>query len=200
MELPLYEIFIDEEKDSFVDAVALVDSPAIESNFLAFSTQQENLTFSMDDEKKELLGAAMIPDMQIFRKDSKGQGYNVFFSKNTIRNIAQVFFKKGLQSNINLSHTNIPANSYIFQSYITDESKGMASPKGLELPDGSWVIGIKVNDESIWQEIRAGKMKGFSVEGLFQMAEVEIEQKHQSEETELLDLFQKINSILFKRK
>lgn len=200
MELPLYEIFINEKEDSFVDAVALVDSPAIESNFLAFSKAEENLTFSMDNEKKELIGAAMIPDMKIFRKDSNGQGYNVFFSKETIRQISQVFFKKGFQANINLSHTDVPANSYIFQSFIVDKGQGIQSPKHLDLPDGSWVVGMKVNDDTVWQDIKAGKIKGFSVEGLFQLAEASVDQKYNSEETEVLALLQEINKRLFKNK
>lgn len=201
MKLPLYEIFIDETKESFVDAVALVDEPAIESNFIAFSKSQENLTFSLEDEKKELIGAAMIPDMQIFRKTSGNQGYNVYFSKDTIRQIAQVFFKKGFQTNINLSHSDIAANSFIFQSYIVDEKMGFSSPKGLNLPDGSWVVGMKVTDDKVWQEIKSGKLKGFSVEGLFQMMEAEIEQKHSKErnqEEELLLVLQNLNSTLFK--
>lgn len=200
MELPLYEIFINEDEDSFVDAVALVDSPAIESNFMAFSMEQENLTFSMDNEKMELIGAAMIPDMKIFRKGINGQGYNVFFSKETIRQISQVFFKKGFQANINLSHSDVPANSYIYQSFIVDESTGVKSPGKLNLPDGSWVLGMKVNDKAVWQDIKEGKIKGFSVEGLFKMAEVEIDQKYNEDEMQLLEAFKKINSIIFKNK
>lgn len=202
MKLPLYEIFIDESKESFVDAVALVDEPAIESNFFAISNEQKNLTFSVGDVKKELVGAAMIPDMHIFRKTENGEGYNVYFSKDTIRQIAQVFFKKGFQANINLSHSDVPANSFIFQSYIVDDALGISSPKGLNLPDGSWVVGMKVTDDNTWNEIKAGKLKGFSVEGLFQMMESEIEQKHskeKSEEKELLEVLQNLNSILFKK-
>jgi plastocyanin domain-containing protein len=202
MSLPLYEIFIDESKESFVDAVALVDELAIESNFFAFSNEQKNLTFSVEDVKKELVGAAMIPDMHIFRKSESGEGYNVYFSKDTIRQIAQVFFKKGFQANINLSHSDVPANSFIFQSYIVDDSMGISSPKGLNLPDGSWVVGMKVTDDNTWNEIKAGKLKGFSVEGLFQMMESEIEQKHskeKTEENELLEILQKLNSILFNK-
>jgi hypothetical protein len=79
---------------------------------------------------------------------------------------------------------------------------GISSPKGLNLPDGSWVVGMKVTDDNTWNEIKAGKLKGFSVEGLFQMMESEIEQKHskeKTEENELLEILQKLNSILFNK-
>lgn len=201
MKLPLYEISIDESKESFVHAVALVDEPAIESNFIAFSKAQENLTFSVEDERKELVGAAMIPEMRIFRKTANNEGYNVYFSKETIRQIAQIYFKRGFQANINLSHTDVAANSFIFQSYIVDENLGLSSPKGLNLPDGSWVIGMKVTDDNVWKEIKSGKLKGFSVEGLFQLMESEMELEHckqKTEEENLLKILQNLNSTLFK--
>jgi len=203
MELPLYEIFIDENKDSFVHSVALVDEPAIESNFIAFSKEGKNLAFSVEEDRMELVGAVMIPNMHIPRKTASGEGYNVFFSKETIRKIAQVFFKKGFQANINLSHSDVPANSYIYQAFIVDEKLGISSPKGLNLPDGALVFGAKVEDKNVWKEIQEGHFKGFSVEGLFQMMEADIEekmQKQKSEEKELLEILQNLNSILFNNK
>jgi hypothetical protein len=191
MQLPVYELKINEHADSFVEAIALVEEPAIESDFLAFNkTNQFN--FSSDD-KMELIGGAMIPDMKIYRRDADGTEYNVFFSKETIRQIAQVFFKKGFQSNLNLDHTTTPANSYIFQSYIVDQEKGMTSPKGLNLPDGSWVVGVKVQDQNIWNDIKAGKQKGFSVEGLFQYFQKE------DEDAQILEALHQLNNLLQKK-
>ena len=198
--LPLYEITVDENEEAFVDAIAFVDKPAIESNFLAFSEQKE-LSFSLDNEKMELIGAAMIPNLKIFRKDESGNGYEVFFSKDTIRKTAQIFFSKGFQGNLNISHSATPANSYVFQSYIVDNEKGINSPSSIDAPDGSWVIGVKVQDEAVWNDIKSGKVKGFSVEGLFNLTPAKIKQEHSkqdSEELELLNLLKEINSILNK--
>lgn len=195
--LPLYEITIDESQESFVDCISLVDKPAIESNFLAFSEHKE-LQFSFNDERKELLGIAMIPDMKIFRKDDAGNGYEVFFSKDTIRQIAQVFFKRGFQKNMNINHTEVPADSYVFQSFIVDSEQGINSPKSLNAPDGSWIVGVKVQDNSVWDDIKLGRVKGFSAEGLFLLAESKIKQEHKTEETELLEFLRTINSILIK--
>lgn len=197
MSLPLYELRISPERESFVTAIALVETPAIEEDFIAFSSQQKDLTFSTDEEKMELIGAAMIPDMQIYRRDGYKE-FNVFFSKDTIRQIAQVYFQKGFQSNMNLDHSSTPANSYIFQSYIVDQSKGMTSPKGLNLPDGSWVIGVKVSDKEVWNNIKAGKVKGFSVEGIFQLFEQDFNSHIDQDEQDCVNLLKHINSVLLK--
>jgi len=165
MKLPLIELKIDEANESFVSAIALVESPAIESDFIAFN-QVKNFAFS--DEKMELLGAAMIPDKPIYRTNNGG-GFYAVFSKDTIRQIAQVFAQKGLFNNTNIEHTIIPADSYVYQSYITDQSKGISAPTGIEAPDGSWIVGVKVNNDSVWQAIKKGQIKGFSVEGVFSL-------------------------------
>lgn len=191
--LPVHELRINEDEDSFVSAIALVEYPAIESDFIAFSQTKEQYSFSSDD-KMELLGAAMIPDQLIYRKDKDGAEYNVRFTANTIRQISQVYFKKGFQSDLNLDHTTTPAKSFVFQSYIVDSKFGMNSPKGLDLPDGSWVVGVKVTDKEVWNDIKAGKRKGFSVEGMFQFFnKVELKQ-----EQELIDQVKGFQAIINK--
>lgn len=200
-DIPLYECKINEDENAFVEAIALVESPAIESDFIAFSQHQKDLTFSLNDEMMELIGAAMIPDKNIYRKDKAGQEYYVYFSKDTIRKIVQVFSKKGFQTNINLEHNeNSPANSFVFQSYIVDETKGMTSPTGLNLPDGSWVVGVKVTDSNVWADIKAGKIKGFSVEGLFELFESDLIKNSDEYMEQCLALIKKINSQIEKIK
>jgi hypothetical protein len=192
--LPLYELRIDPEADSFVSAVALVEEPAIEADFIAFNKQQE-FSFSMDDEKMELLGPAMIPNLKIYRRNPDGMEYQVYFSEATIRQIAQTFFQKGFQSNINLDHTATPANTYIYQSYITDSTKGINAPKGLDLPDGSWVVGMKVTDQKVWESIKKGERKGFSVEGLFSFFN-----KQRDVDQEILETLTHLHNLINKSK
>lgn len=163
MKLPVIELKIDEANESFVSAIALVENPAIESDFIAFNSIQN---FTINDEKQELIGAAMIPDKPIYRNGTNGDFYAVF-SKDTIRQIAQVFAQKGLFNNTNIEHTITPADSFVFQSYIVDGSKDINSPKGIEAPDGSWIVGVKVVNPTVWQAIKKGQVKGFSVEGVF---------------------------------
>lgn len=187
--LDRYELKID-ETNSFVDYIALVENPAIETDFLAFAKAQELIQFSLNDEKMELIGAAMIPEMNIYRKDKNGYEYEVFFSKDTIRQIAQIFFKKGLQANLNIEHTTVDADAYTFQSMIVDKEMGIAP---LGLPDGSWVVGVKVNSPALWADIKEGKRKGFSVQGLFDLIKVDFT-KQEDDMTEILDLLNKINN------
>lgn len=104
MKLPVIELKIDAEAESFVSAIALVENPAIESDFIAFNSTQN---FAVNDEKMELLGAAMLPEKAIYRNGANGDFYAVF-SKDTIRQIAQVFAQKGLFNNTNIEHTIIP--------------------------------------------------------------------------------------------
>jgi len=166
--LPLVELTISPDTGSFVSAIALVESPAIESDFIAFSSKTKQY-FSSNDEKMELIGCAMIPDQAIYRNSPDLGEYAVTFSADTIRQIAQVYAAKGLFNQTNLEHTSTPADSYVFQSYITDESKGISAPKGIDVPDGSWIVGVKVNNPDVWSEIKEGKVKGFSVEGIFNL-------------------------------
>lgn len=169
MNLPVYELKIDPNNDSFVDAIALVDAPAIESDFLLFNRQgSQKQMFTYNDEKMEIMGLAMKADKHIYRRDEDGKEYNVFFSKDTIRDIIKVFMKKGLQSQLNLDHTAVPAKSFIFQIFQIDKDRGIVSPNGIDGEDGDMVIVVQVEDKAVWADIKAGKQKGFSIEGIFQ--------------------------------
>ncbi|MGF7075340.1 XkdF-like putative serine protease domain-containing protein [Mucilaginibacter sp. 3215] len=167
--LPLIELVINPDEDSFVEAVALVEHPANEMQWLSFAKHEE-LMFSTDDVKKELLGVALIPNQVIYRNSPELGEYACTFSKDTIREISQVFARKGFFNNTNLEHSLIPADSYIFQSYIVDQDKGILAPKALgNVPTGSWVLGLKVLSENVWSDIQSKKITGLSVEGLFGM-------------------------------
>lgn len=181
MVLPCFEMVInpDETSDVEVSFVALVPKPAIERNFLAFNSHQ--LHFKTDDDKRIISGPAMVADTLIYRRDDQGE-YNVFFSKDTIKKIALKFFQKNYQKNLNLFHD--PTLSIegvtIFESFISDESRGISGMKGYEdLPDGTWFISAKVENDAVWSKVKSGEVKGFSVEGIFSYVKKErpIEEK-----------------------
>ena len=164
---------------SLVHSIALVGRPAIDSNFIAFSDNNPEpknpIKFSSNDERMELIGAAMIPDLPMYRNTEETGEYMSIFDAETIREIAQVFAERGLFNNMNLDHTDKSAGSYVFQSYIVDSEKGINAPIGIDAPDGSWIVGVKVNDPAVWQDIKDGKRKGFSVEGFFQLFDTSID-------------------------
>lgn len=169
-ELPIYMLDItdDVEDDSQVDYIALVDKPAIQKNWYAFKEKQ---SFDIISEDKRIIsGAIMLADIPIFRSDVTYGDYYVAFTKDTIFKIAQKFFKKGYQNNVNLMHDSgsVVEGLTMFESFITDKSRGIMPMKGFEdVPDGSWFGSFKVDNEEVWQMIKEGKVKGFSVEGLF---------------------------------
>lgn len=169
MKLPTFEMVIDEQMTSDVEVadIAFVDKPAIEKNFLRF--KDDRLHFVTDEERRIVSGPAMVADQLIYRRDDNGE-YNVFFSKDTIEKIAVKFFKKGYQKNMNLFHDpNMSVEGVtIFESFVSDESRGIKPMAGYEdLPDGSWFISVKVENDDVWNRIKSGEVKGFSVEGIF---------------------------------
>lgn len=198
MKLPKYKLKINPDKGELVDFISLVEDPAIESNFLSFKKESER--FSFNDERMELLGPALIPNKEIYRKGKDGFEFLVEFEKEEVRYIAQEFFKNGFQSNLNLDHSNKSAESFIFQSFIVDESKGVLAPKGIDAPDGSWIVGVKVNSKEVWSDIKAGKRKGFSIEGVFEYFESHINKRLKEEEKEVLEMIENINLLLNKKK
>ena len=173
--LPLYKMFIadDIEGEEEVDFVALVESPAIQRNFLAFADHSEyevtnKLTFAVQDEDQRIVsGPLMIADLPIYRKDEEGE-YYVLFTAQEIKKIVQRFFKKGYQAKVNIEHGKQAEGVYMFESYIIDKERGVNPPTGFEdVADGSWFGSFKVENEKLWGEVKAGTFKGFSVEGLF---------------------------------
>lgn len=132
--------------------------------------QAEKMQFAIQDEEEKIIsGPLMLADTPIYRADSNGE-YYVFFSKDTIKQIAQKYFKKGYQSNVNLMHDNgqVVDGVTMFESWIVDNKRGISPMVGFEdVKDGSWFGSFKVENEEVWAKIKSGEVKGFSVEGVF---------------------------------
>jgi len=152
--------------------IALVENPAIESDFMAFSKKE---LFKVTDEEKRIVsGFAMVSELPIYRRDENGKEYYVKFSAKSIKNISEQFFKNGLNNQTNLNHQtdNFIQDVFVFESFLIDEDRGILSPKGYDKqPDGSWFISMKVNNDKVWESIKNGEFKGFSVEGVFDKEE-----------------------------
>jgi len=184
MELPIYELMINEDMqdDAEVSFIALVDKPAIQRNWNAF---KENVKFQIVSEDKQIIsGPVMLADSPIYRNDATNGEYYVVFSKDTIFKIAQKFFKKGYQANVNLMHDSNQQVSGVtmFESFICDTERGILPMRGFEdAPDGSWFGSFKVENPEVWKMIKEGNFKGFSVEGIFEYS------KAKTKEAQLLD-------------
>ena len=170
----ILELVIDEnqEDESGVDYIALVDAPAIQSNWMAFNEQKKvELKFKIQDEEKRIVsGYFMIADLPIVRMDDEGKMFYVVFRKDTIEKIVNKFMRNGFNANINLMHdSNAIANGvYVIESLIIDTERGIKAPEGFEkVPNGSWWGSMRVENDDIWEQVLNGEFKGFSVEGMF---------------------------------
>lgn len=195
MEIQIFKAEIDPDmmSDLEVNFIGLVDKPAIERNFQAFNQQKEHIKFILNEEKRIVSGPAMIADMPLYRNDAKRGEYYVVFDKPTIQCIVEKFSAKGYLKNFNLFHDEQQKveDVTIFNSFISDKELGVAPLAGFEdLADGSWFIGAKVNNDEVWTKVKAGTIKGFSVEGIFTYIPV-AKVKLTAEEA-----FEKINYIL----
>lgn len=197
-DLPIYELRIDENDDSTVevDFVALVDRPAIGRSFLAFNDQHRQ-TFAIQDEEQRIIsGPLMLADSPIYRNDDRGE-YYVTFTKDTIKQIAQKFFRKGYQNNVNLMHDDgeMLVGLTMFESFITDEKRGIKPMAAFaDVPDGSWFGSFKVDNDGAWNMIKDGKVKGFSIEGVFNYKRQEtIDEKSEKLWSQILDILNRMD-------
>ena len=166
--MKIIELILDEEEfDTGVDAISIVESPAIESDFVALKNQEIKLA-EVDKEKKILMGALLIPDKPIYRNGSEGE-YYIFFSKDTIVKASQMFLQNGKQSNSTLEHSKALNGLTLVESWIVeDKAKDKTALYGLDVPVGTWMGSVKVNNEDVWNEyVKTNKVKGFSIEGYF---------------------------------
>lgn len=189
--MKIIELVIDEKDEhSGIDAVSVVHSPAIQENFIALSEQVE--LKEVDTEKKILMGAALIPNKHIFRKSEKHGEYNIFFSEDTVRKASELFLMNSNQNNATYEHEHELKGLSVVESWIIEDSKTDKSRLyNFDLPKGTWMISMKVNNEEVWNDVKAGKVKGFSIEGYF-ADKLEMSLQEQEEK----ELIEKIKEIL----
>jgi len=168
MDLPFIEFTLSDDVEG-LQAIAFVDAPAIGLNYQAFAPHKFEV---INEEKRIVMGAAMIPDLPIYRRDERGEYYAIF-RKETIKSLVQKLFKENKHNNFNEQHNafKILDGVYIYQSFITDQELGILAPKGFEnVADGTWFIAAKVENDEAWSKVKEdGILKGFSVEGVFDL-------------------------------
>jgi hypothetical protein len=187
--MQVIELIID-EKDaaSGIDAVSVVESPAIEENFVALSKHEVELK-EVDKEKRILMGAALIPNKKIYRVNAKKEEYYIYFSEDTVRQAMELFFKNGNQSNATYEHKDAVKGMTVVESWLIEDSEKdkESALYGFNLPKGTWMISMKVDNDEVWQDVKAGKIKGFSIEGYFaDKLEMSLEQNKRNEIIEQL--------------
>ena len=163
------ELLIDDELELMgIQAVSLVEFPAIETNFVYFGKDRYVLA-KLDDEKRMLIGPALIPDKMIPRiSEETGEEYEVFFSPETIRQASEKYMRDENTNAHTYEHESEIDNLTVVESWIiADEDKDKASLYGFKLPVGTWMLAVKVNNEEVWNRVKDGDVRGFSIEGYF---------------------------------
>lgn len=166
-DLELFELILTEEGDG-VFANSFVETPAIERNFVAFDKVQINFQ-NIDSEKRLVAGPLLIPNKKIPRIDSDFGMYNVYFKPETIEQIARKFMKNKYNGEVTVDHESKVNDVYLTESWIIEQSsKDKSNLYGFTLPKGTWFGIYKVDNDEVWNDVKAGKYKGFSIEGLFE--------------------------------
>jgi hypothetical protein len=166
--MKIIELILDEMQEMMgIQAISIVENPAIEENFVALKTQEVQFA-KQDEEKRILLGAALIPNKPIYRRAGEEEFY-VYFTKETIRRASEMFFQNGNQNQSTLEHeAELQGLSVVESWIIEDEQKDKSRIYGLEMPVGTWMVSMKVNNDDVWNNyVKTGKVKGFSIEGYF---------------------------------
>lgn len=190
---PLLRLTINGDEDG-VNIISLVEFPAVERNFIQLSKE---VKLSLNDEKRELLGVALIPDFPIYRRDEQGE-YYITFSAEAIRKAAIDFYKKLNVNMADVEHSHDMENGITyFQSLIIDKENGICPTAFKDLPDGTWIVGCKVDNDAVWNAVKSGEVKGFSIDGYFHAEPEKQEEKPEEKSTidSLDDLFDWLENL-----
>jgi len=165
----IVELLIDEEAAlSGIEAISIVDKPAIDEKFIALSKDKKVQLAEVDKEKKILMGAALVPNRNIFRGD-ENDGYYIYFSEDTVRRASELFLVRGNQNQSTLEHQASLHGLSIVESWIIEDEVHDKSRKyNMDLPLGTWMISMKVDNDDVWDNyVKTGLVSGFSIEGYF---------------------------------
>ena len=166
--MKIVELILDEDQDaSGIEAISIVENPAIEEDFIALKSDEVKLA-EVSKEKKILMGALLIPNKPIYRKNGEDE-YYIYFSKDTVLKASQMYLTKGNQNNSTLEHQHSLSGLSLVESWLVEDEVHDKSRKyGMNVPVGTWMGAVKVNNDEIWNEyVKTGKVKGFSIEGYF---------------------------------
>lgn len=164
----IVELLLDEESlQAGIQAISIVESPAIEEDFIALKEEERVELKTIDEDKRVLLGAALIPNKPIYRKSGEDE-YYIYFSQDTVRKASELFFINGNQNKATLEHQMDITGLSVVESWIIEGEQDKSKMYGMDLPVGTWMVSMKVHNDEIWENyVKNGKVKGFSIEGFF---------------------------------
>mgnify|MGYP003632588720 FL=1 len=162
-------IIEDNNQELAIDAISLVSAPAIEQDFVYFGKEKHNLTFAkVDEEKRMLVSPALIPNKQIFRYDPNTDSeYYVYFSKDTVRKASELYLKHNNHHKATHEHNERVSGVLTTESWIKEGDSDKSKLYGYDLPNGTWFVKMKIENDDLWTKIKEGELKGLSIEGYF---------------------------------
>jgi len=166
----IVELVIDEDSQELaIDAISLVSAPAIEENWVFFGKEKNNLTLAkVDEEKRMLVSPALIPNKQIFRHDpNTDSDYYVYFSKETVRKASELYLKHNNHHKATYQHQDRVSGVLTVESWIKEGDSDKSKLYGYDLPNGTWFVKMKIENDELWKKIKDGELKGLSIEGYF---------------------------------
>jgi len=200
----IVELILDDQQlASGIDAISIVEAPAIESNFIALKSHEIKFA-QVDAEKRILMGPVLIPDKPIYRKqvmNGEMQEFYVYFSKDTVRKASQMFLMKGKQGNATIEHELAVQGVCMVETWIKEDmEKDKSAIYGMNDPIGTWMGCLKVSNDEVWADAKDGKFKGFSIEGYFAdksmpLSKVETDEEKLAKVIDILTEFQKSNKV-----
>jgi hypothetical protein len=156
---------VDDEMRLGVQAISLVEFPAIETNWVALS---EIKLSAMNEERRMLYGPALIPEKYILRIDKQtGEEFYIYFDKETVYKCAHQFMLKNLHHNHTLEHEVAVTGCTVVETWLKESDQDKSVQLGIDVPVGTWLVGSYVQNDDLWNEVKLGNVKGFSIEGIF---------------------------------
>lgn len=172
-DLKTIELIIDENNEKYeVDAISLVENPAIEEDFIALSKEEVKFK-AIDEDKRILVGLALVPDKKILRSNEQGL-YNIIMSKETVKKAAHLYLKRLKLNNATLEHESSVGGVSVVESWMVEDiAMDKLNLYGVKPIEGAWAVIMKVDNDEVWNDVKLGKYLGFSIEGIFKPVEMQ---------------------------
>lgn len=191
-ELDTIELFIDEHlEEEGINAISLVEFPAIEENFVALSKHEVDFK-TIDEDKRIIVGLALVPDKKIKRRKGDYM-YNITFSKDTVRKASELYLKRLKNNNATLEHAELTTGVSVIESWIVDDpNKDKSVLYGLNAVQGAWAVTMKIDNDEVWADVKNGKYLGLSIEGIFSDKVEDMSSDEEMTQSEFIDELKKI--------
>jgi hypothetical protein len=159
----------DDNQELAIDAISLVSAPAIEQDMVFFGKEKNNLTLAkVDKDKRIVVSPALIPNKQIFRYDPNTDSeYYVYFSPETVRKASELYLKHNNHHKATYEHSDRVSGVLTVESWIKEGDQDKSKLFGYDLPNGTWFVKMRIENDDLWSKIKDGELKGLSIEGYF---------------------------------